>query len=160
MLWLIHLSIQSLANSPTWENNIEGQINLRDAVNKSISFQSEDGKRYALNPVIATLMVRPRGWHLVEHHMTVYGEPVSGSMFDFGLYFFHNAKTALNQGSGPYFYLPKVLQYKYKLLILIMIVVLQMESHLEARLWKDIFEFSERQVGVPRGSIRYLLLIA
>ncbi|MBV8543938.1 MAG: malate synthase A, partial [Acidobacteria bacterium] len=104
------------ANSPTWANNIDGQLNLRDAVRRTISF-SAGAKNYVLNEKTATLVVRPRGWHLLEKHLIVDGEPVSASLFDFGLYFFHNAKEAIARGTGPYFYLPK------------------MESHLEARLW-------------------------
>ena len=129
------------SNSPTWRNNVEGQINLRDAVNGTISFTSPEGKQYKLNDKIATLLVRPRGWHLVEKHMLVDGRPISGSLFDFGLYFFHNARNLLAKGSGPYFYLPK------------------MESHLEARLWNDVFNFAQDYLGVPRGSIRATVLI-
>src|SRR6267143_1599271 len=101
------------SHSPTWTGTVQGQLNLRDAVNGSIEFKSAD-KQYRLNPATATLMVRPRGWHLVERHVTVDGEPISGALFDFGLFFFHNAKALLAKGSGPYFYLPKL------------------ESHLEA----------------------------
>lgn len=129
------------SNAPTWDNNLRGQLNLRDAINRTIDFTSPEGKRYALNPKIATLLVRPRGWHLVEKHMTVDGRPVPGSLFDFGLYFFHNAKTLLKNGSGPYFYLPK------------------MESHLEARLWNDVFVFAQQTLGIPNGSIRATVLI-
>jgi malate synthase len=129
------------SNSPFWDNNIQGQINLRDAINGTIEFSSPEGKRYRLNEKTATLLVRPRGWHLVERHMLVDGAPVSGSLFDFGLYFFHNAKALLAKGSGPYFYLPK------------------MESHLEARLWNDVFVAAQEALGVPRGSIRATVLI-
>ena len=129
------------ANSPTWQNNIEGQFNLRDAVNGTIVFESPEGKRYTLAPKIATLLVRPRGWHLVEKHFLVSGQPISASLFDFGLYFFHNARRLLEKGSGPYFYLPK------------------MESHLEARLWNDVFNFAQDALGIPRGSIRATVLI-
>lgn len=129
------------SNTPTWANNLDGQINLRDAVNRTITFTNPDGKFYALNDNIATLMVRPRGWHLNEKHMRVDGEPVSGSLFDFGLYFFHNAKTLLSNGSGPYFYLPKL------------------ESHLEARLWNDAFVLAQDELGVPQGSIKATVLI-
>jgi malate synthase len=129
------------ANSPTWNNNIEGHINLRDAINGTISFSSPEGKQYRLNDTIATLMVRPRGWHLSEKHMLVDGQPVSGGIFDFGLYFFHNARNLLAKGSGPYFYLPK------------------MESHLEARLWNDIFIMAQNELGIPQGSIRATVLI-
>ncbi len=129
------------ANAPTWANNIEGQINLRDAVRRTIDFTSPAGKQYKLADKTATLLVRPRGWHLVEKHLHVDGKPISGSLFDFGLYFFHNAAALLENGSGPYFYLPKL------------------ESHLEARLWNDVFLFGQQEVGVPRGSIRGTVLI-
>lgn len=129
------------SNSPTWSNNLDGQINLRDAVRGTIGFTSPEGKKYALNPKTAVLLVRPRGWHLVERHFTVDGQPMSGSLFDFGLYFFHNAKTLLGKGTGPYFYLPK------------------MEHYLEARLWNDVFRFAQDYVGVPQGSIRATVLI-
>jgi malate synthase len=129
------------SNSPTWENTIQGQINLRDAVNGTISFTSPEGKAYRLSPVTATLIVRPRGWHLVEKHMLVDGKPVSASLFDFGLFFFHNARNSLTRGWGPYFYLPKL------------------ESHLEARLWNDVFVFAQDYIGMPRGVIRATVLI-
>jgi len=129
------------SNSPTWTNNVEGQINLRDAANGNISFTGPDGKKYSVGSNPATLMVRPRGWHLVENHMLVKGQPVAGAFFDFGLFFFHNAKTLLNRGSGPYFYVPK------------------MEHYLEARLWASVFQFSEKSLGVPEGSIRATALI-
>ncbi len=129
------------ANSPTWDNLIEGQINLRDAIRRTIDFVSPEGKQYALNDTIATLMVRPRGWHLVEKHMLVDNQPVAGGLFDFGLFFFHNARTLLDKGSGPYFYLPKL------------------ESHLEARLWNDVFLMAQDELGIPRGSIRATVLI-
>jgi malate synthase len=129
------------ANSPTWTNMIEGQINLRDAIDRTISFTSPDGKKYSLNEKIATLMVRPRGWHLNEKHVSVDGEQVSGSLFDFGLFFYHNARTLLDSGSGPYFYLPKL------------------ENHLEARLWNDVFLMAQRELGIPAGSIRATVLI-
>jgi len=129
------------SNSPTWQNNLVGHVNLRDAVNRTISYDSPDGKHYALNPKIATLMVRPRGWHLVEKHVLVDGKPISGSLFDFGLFFFHNAANLIRHGTGPYFYLPK------------------MESHLEARLWADVFRFSEKEIGIPQGSVRATVLI-
>jgi malate synthase len=129
------------ANSPTWENSIQGQINLRDAINRRIDYVSPEGKPYKLNDTIAVMLVRPRGWHLVEKHMRVDGQPVAGGLFDFGLYFFHNAKTLLAKGSGPYFYLPK------------------MESHLEARLWNDAFVLAQETLGVPQGSIRATVLI-
>ena len=129
------------ATSPTWKNLIEGQANLRDAVRRTISFTNPDGKQYKLNEKTATLLVRPRGWHLPEKHVLVDGKPISGSLFDFGLYFFHNAAELLKRGSGPYFYLPK------------------MESHLEARLWNDVFNFAQDALKIPRGSIRATVLI-
>ncbi|NWJ96841.1 MAG: malate synthase A [Chloroflexi bacterium] len=129
------------ANSPTWENNIQGHINLRDAIAGTITYSSPEGKEYALNDTIATLLVRPRGWHLLEKHVLVDGQPISGGLFDFGLYFFHNAKTLLDKGSGPYFYLPKL------------------ESHLEARLWNDVFVLAQNELGVPQGSIKATVLI-
>ena len=129
------------SNSPTWQNNLEGQFNLRDAVGGTISYVSPEGKRYELNSSVATLLVRPRGWHLVERHFQVDGKPISGSLFDFGLYFFHNGQRLIRKGTGPYFYLPK------------------MESHLEARLWNDIFCFAQDELGIPRGTIRATVLI-
>src|SRR5690348_10279589 len=129
------------SNSPTWRNNLEGQINLRDAVRREISLDTSEGKSYRLNPKTAVLFVRPRGWHLVEKHFLINGAPISGSLFDFGLFFFHNAKELLARGTGPYFYLPKL------------------ESHLEARLWNDVFHFAQDYLGIPRGSIRATVLI-
>jgi malate synthase len=129
------------ANSPTWDNNIQGHINLRDAINRRIDYVSPEGKAYKLNDQLATLLVRPRGWHLVEKHMLVDGKPVSGSLFDFGLYMFHNAKALLDKGTGPYFYLPKL------------------ESHREARLWNDVFVMAQDELGIPQGSIRATVLI-
>ena len=129
------------ANSPTWRNMIEGQINLRDAIRRVISFGSPEGKEYKLGEQVATLLVRPRGWHLIEKHMLVDGQPVAGGLFDFGLYFFHNARELLDRASGPYFYLPK------------------MESHLEARIWNDAFNLAQDELGVPRGSVRATVLI-
>ena len=130
------------SNSPTWTNCIEGQINLRDAINKTISYENpENGKSYKLNPEIATLLVRPRGWHLPEKHVLIDGEIASGSLFDFGLYFFHNVKNLLANGTGPYFYLPK------------------MESHLEARLWNDVFVFAQNELGIAQGTIKATVLI-
>ena len=129
------------SNSPTWRNTIEGQINLRDAIRRTISFQNPDGKQYRLNEKTAVLLVRPRGWHLNEKHVWVDGVPISGSLFDFGLYFFHNVKELLARGTGPYFYLPK------------------MESHLEARLWNDVFCFAQDYLGVPHGTVRATVLI-
>ena len=129
------------SNSPTWTNNLDGHVNLRDAVNRTITFTSPEGKSYKLNEKTATLLVRPRGWHLDEKHFLVDGKPISGALFDFGLFFFHNAKSLLAHGTGPYFYLPKI------------------ESHQEARLWNDIFNFSQDYVGIPRGTIRATVLI-
>ena len=129
------------ANSPTWANMVEGQINLRDAIRRTITFTNPDGKEYRLNEKTAVLLVRPRGWHLVEKHLLVDGEPVAGGLFDFGLYFFHNAKELIARGSGPYFYLPK------------------MESHLEARIWNDVFNLAQNELGIPQGTIRATVLI-
>jgi malate synthase len=128
------------ATSPTWKNLLEGQANLCDAVRRTISFAGPD-KKYQLHDEIATLVVRPRGWHLPERHLVVDGQPVAGSLFDFGLYFFHNARELLARGSGPYFYLPKL------------------ESHLEARLWNDVFNFAQDELQIPRGTIRATVLI-
>ena len=129
------------ASSPTWNNVVDGQKNLYDAVRRTISFQNPDGREYALNPDTATLLVRPRGWHLDERHMTVDGEPVSGSLFDFGLYFFHNTQELIDRGSGPYFYLPKL------------------QGHREARLWNDVFTYAQDALGIPRGTVRATVLI-
>ena len=129
------------SNSPFWNNNIDGQINLRDAIRKTISFKNEAGKEYKLNEKTAVLMVRPRGWHLPEKHVTVDGEVMSGSLFDFGLFFFHNVNQLIANGTGPYFYLPK------------------MESHLEARLWNDVFVFAQNELGIPQGTIKATVLI-
>jgi malate synthase len=129
------------SNAPTWDNMIEGQINLRDAVARSISFVSPEGKRYALNASTAVLIVRPRGWHLLEDHVHIDGAPVSAAIFDFALYFFHNAKALLARNTGPYFYLPKL------------------ESRLEARLWNEIFVAAQRELGVPQGTIKATVLI-
>ena len=129
------------SHAPTWRGTIEGQINLRDAVRGSIEYTSLEGKQYALNPAIATLLVRPRGWHLIERHVTVDDDPVSASLFDFGLFFFHNARALIAKGSGPYFYLPKL------------------ESHLEARLWNDVFGAAQEALGIPRGTVRATVLI-
>ena len=129
------------ANSPTWSNLVEGQVNLTDAIERRIDFTSPEGKEYRLNEKIATLLVRPRGWHLDERHVEVDGKPMSGSLFDFGMFFFHNARRLLDKGSGPYFYLPKI------------------ESHLEARLWNDVFNLAQDELKVPRGTIRATVLI-
>jgi malate synthase len=128
------------ANSPTWENNVDGQVNLADAVRRTIELE-QDGKRYELGDDPAVLVVRPRGWHLPEKHVLVDGEPVSGSLFDFGLYVFHNGAELLERGTGPYFYLAKL------------------ENHVEARLWNRIFDFAEEALGLPRGSIKATVLI-
>ncbi len=127
--------------SPTWENVVEGQINLIDAVRRNLDFVSPEGKSYKLNENIATLVLRPRGWHLNEKHVLVSDEPISASLFDFGIYFFHNAHELLKRKSGPYFYLPK------------------MESHLEARLWNDVFNYAQDKLGIARGTIRATVLI-
>jgi malate synthase len=130
------------SNTPTWANQIEGQANLMDAVRRSITYEDPtSGKSYKLNERTAVLFVRPRGWHLDERHVQVDGKAMSGSLFDFGLYFFHNAKELLRSGTGPYFYLPKI------------------ESHLEARLWNDVFVFAQNGLGIPQGSIRATVLI-
>jgi malate synthase len=129
------------ANSPTWQNMMQGHLNLRDAIDRSISFTSPEGKPYKLNEQIATLMVRPRGWHLNEKHVLVDGQPMSGSLFDFGLYVFHNARRLLDKGTGPYFYLPKL------------------ESHLEARLWNEVFVMAQQELGLPVGAIKATVLI-
>ena len=129
------------SSTPTWNNQLQGQINMRDAVNRTISFTSPEGKQYRLAEKTATSLVRPRGWHLAEKHVVVDGEAMSGALFDFGLYFFHNIRERLRQGSGIYLYLPK------------------MESHLEARLWNDVFVFAQNALKVPQGSIKATVLI-
>ena len=128
------------ANCPTWVNMIDGQINLRDAVRRTITLE-QGGKSYRLNEKTAVLIPRPRGWHLDEHHVLIDHEPLAGAFLDFGLFFFHNAKELLARGSGPYFYLPK------------------MESHLEARLWNDVFVMAQKELGIPQGSIKATALI-
>lgn len=129
------------ANSPTWANTVEGQVNLRDAVDRQIDFMAPNGKRYSLTSNPALLMVRPRGWHLPEKHLWIDDAPVSAALFDFGLFVYHNARSLLERGSGPYFYLPKL------------------ENHLEARLWNDAFTLAQDRIGVPTGSIRATVLI-
>ena len=129
------------ANTPSWDNNIQGHINLRDAIRRRIDYVSPEGKPYKLADTTATLFVRPRGWHLQEKHVSVDGSRMSGGIFDFALYFFHNAKELLARGSGPYFYLPKL------------------ESYLEARLWNEIFVMAQEILGVAQGSIRATVLI-
>ena len=128
------------SNTPNWSNQISGQINLRDAIRRDITLE-QNGKSYRLNDKVATLLVRPRGWHLDEKHVLVDGRRVSGGIFDFALYLFHNAKELLARGAGPYFYLPKI------------------ESHLEARLWNDIFILAQDEIGLPRGTIKATVLI-
>ncbi len=127
--------------APHWPLVVQGQINMRDAIRREITFENPDGRMYTLNAQTAVLLVRPRGWHLVEKHVLVDGQPVSASLFDFGLYFYHNAHALIEQGSGPYFYLPKL------------------ESHLEARLWNEVFNAAQDALGVPRGTIRATVLI-
>jgi malate synthase len=129
------------ANSPFWGNMVTGHANLIDAIERTIEFTSPEGKEYRLNDETATLVVRPRGWHLNEKHVLVGGEQISGSLFDFGLYFFHNARRLLDRGSGPYLYLAKL------------------ESHREARLWNDVFNFAQDRLGVERGTIKATVLI-
>ena len=129
------------AHSPTWEGTIQGQINLRDAIAGTIDFTSPEGKRYRLNEQTATLLARPRGWHLNEKHVLIDGKPVSGGIFDFALYFYHNVRPLLAKGTGPYFYLPKL------------------ENHLEARLWNDIFVMAQNELGIPQGTIKATVLI-
>jgi malate synthase len=129
------------ANSPTWSNCVEGQINLVDAIERTIELKTPEGKEYRLADETAVLIVRPRGWHLPERHALVDGSPVSASLFDFGLYFFHCARRLLDAGSGPYFYLPKL------------------ESHLEARLWNDVFIAAQEELGLDRGTIKATVLI-
>src|ERR1700719_1987760 len=130
------------ANTPTWDNLIEGQANLREAVRRTITFDDpQTGRHYSLNGKTAVLFVRPRGWHLPEKHVLVDGEPMSGALFDFGLFFFHNAEELTARGTGPYFYLPKI------------------ESHLEARLWNEVFLDAQAKLGLPKGTIRATVLI-
>jgi malate synthase len=129
------------ANSPTWANQVEGHVNLIDAIEGTITYDASEGKHYELDDEVATLLVRPRGWHLPEKHLKVDGETVAGAFMDFGLYVFHNAQRLLDKGKAPYFYLPK------------------MEHHLEARLWNDVFVWAQDALGVPQGSIRATVLI-
>jgi malate synthase len=129
------------ATSPTWFNIVDGQLNLYDAIRRQIDFTDADGRHHELGQEPATIMVRPRGWHLTEHHLVMDGQPIPAAFVDFGLFFFHNALTLISNGRGPYFYLPK------------------MESHLEARLWHDVFAWSEEVLGIPRGTIRATCLI-
>jgi malate synthase len=129
------------ATSPTWFNIIDGQLNLYDAIRRQIDFTDADGRHHKLSPEPATIMVRPRGWHLTENHLVMDGQPIPAAFVDFGLFFFHNAQTLISNGRGPYFYLPKL------------------ESHLEARLWHDVFAWSEDMLGIPHGAIRATCLI-
>ena len=129
------------ASTPSWRNLMDGQINLRDAIRKQVDFTAENGKKYSLNENVAVLKVRPRGWHMEENHVLIDGEPVSASLFDFGLYFFHNAQELVKRGSGPYFYLPKI------------------ESHLEAKLWNDVFVAAQEAIGMPQATIKATVLI-
>jgi len=129
------------ANTPTWRNQIQGQLNLREAIRRQLRFTSEGGKRYELNERLATLQIRPRGWHLDEKHVYIDDQRVSGALFDFGLAFFHNAAEQIARGAGPFYYLPKL------------------ESHPEARLWNDIFIVAQKELGLPRGTIKATVLI-
>src|SRR6266511_2601786 len=129
------------ANTPTWQNMFGGQANLIEAIERTITFESPEGRQYRLNDEVAVLLVRPRGWHLPEKHVLIDGQPAAGSLVDFGLYFFHNARRLLDHGTGPYFYLPKL------------------ESHLEARLWNSAFELAQDRLGIPRGTINATVLI-
>ncbi|AEV24444.1 MULTISPECIES: malate synthase A [Azospira] len=129
------------SNSPNWDNQIQGQVNLYQAIRRQLSFKNEAGKEYKLNDQIATLQIRPRGWHLDEKHVTVDGQRVAGGIFDFALVFFHNAKEQIARGAGPFYYLPK------------------MESHLEARLWNDIFVMAQDHIGLPQGTIKATVLV-
>ena len=139
-VWLADLED---ANTPHWSNVVAGQVNLSEAVRRTISHRTDDGKDYALREdrPLPTIVMRPRGWHLPERHVTCDGKPVAGALVDFGLYFFHNAAELLARGSGPYFYLPKL------------------ESHLEARLWNDVFAFAEERLGLPEAVVRATVLI-
>src|SRR6202042_1496405 len=129
------------ATSPTWHNIVDGQLNLRDAVDRAITYDGSDGRHYELVEEPATLLVRPRGWHLPERHLLLDSEPVSGALFDFGMYFFHSGPRLLARGLAPFFYLPKL------------------ESHREARLWNDVFNFAQDTVGLARGRIKATVLI-
>ena len=142
MTFALLLTAGSDATSPTWDNMINGQLNLYDAIRKQVDFkQGEKEYKLRTDRVLPTLIARARGWHLEEKHFTVDGEPISGSLFDFGLYFFNNAEELVKRGTGPYFYLPK------------------MESHLEARLWNDVFNLAQDYIGMKRGTIRGTVLI-
>jgi len=129
------------AHSPGWESTIQGQVNVRDAVNRTIRFVNPQGVAYSLKENLATMLIRPRGWHLVEKHLLIDGKPAPAGIFDFGLYFYHNARALLEKGAGPYFYLPKL------------------ENHLEARLWNDVFVMAQKELGIPQGTIKATVLI-
>ena len=129
------------ANTPKWDNNMQGQINLRDAIRRRIDYVSAEGKSYKLNDKVAVLFVRPRGWHLPEKHVRIDGQAISGGLFDFAIYFFHNAKELLTRGTAPYFYLPKL------------------EHYLEARLWNDVFIRAQELLDIPQGTIKATVLI-
>jgi malate synthase len=129
------------ANTPSWQNMVEGQINLIDAIERTISFENPDGRTYRLGDQTATLLVRPRGWHLPEKHVLIDGNPVAGALFDFGMYFFHSARRLIERGSAPYFYLPKL------------------EGHREARLWNDVFQLAQDALGIARGTIKATVLL-
>ena len=129
------------SQSPNWRQTIQGQVNLRDAIEGAIEYVSPEGKTYSLNEKVATLIVRPRGWHLLEKHVLLDGEPVSAALFDFAIFVFNNFERLLRKGTAPYFYLPK------------------MESHLEARLWNDVFSLTEEELGIPRGTLKATVLI-
>ena len=130
-----------MRSRPPWTNVISGQLNCMDAVRRTLEYRSPEGKRYALGERLATLVVRPRGWHLEEKHILLDGRPVPASLVDFGLYFFHNARELIARGSGPYVYLPKL------------------ESHLEARLWNEVFIAAQESLALPRGTVRATVLI-
>src|SRR5699024_1539849 len=127
--------------SPTWDKMIDARVRLEDAIQRHDDFTADDGKGYSLREETAVLILRPRGWHLEEHNILMGGEPMSGSLVDFGLYFYHNAKELLSRDTGPYFYLPKL------------------ENHLEARLWNDVFVFAQNELGIPQGTIKATVLI-
>src|SRR2546425_3577932 len=129
------------SHSPTWRGTLQGQVNLRDAIDRTITYTGPDGREYKLGEKVATLMMRPRGLHLIEKHILIGSRPVPASLFDYGLFLYHNAKKLIGRGSAPYFYIPKL------------------ESYLEARFWNDIFDYSENALKLPRGSIRCSVLI-
>ena len=142
VFWYSDTDCAQDSSAPTWDNMVNGQVNLYDAIRKQIDFrQGEKDYKLRKDRKLPTLIARSRGWHMVEKHFTIDGEPISASLFDFGLYFFHNAQELVKTGTGPYFYLPK------------------MESHLEARLWNDVFNLAQDYIGMPRGTIRGTVLI-